>query len=123
MRIARVRSRWWCAGGLLLVALAIPIVSAPGKDDLAAGFANPPAEARLRCYWWWLNGHTDQATITRDLEEMKAKGYGGALLVDAGGAEQQGNRPVAAGPRFGSPEWRGLFRHALAEAARLQLEL
>jgi hypothetical protein len=90
---------------------------------MEAGFVNPPPEARLRCYWWWLNGHTTKEAITRDLEQMHEKGYGGALLVDAGGADQQGNRPVPAGPAFGSAEWRALFRHALAEAARLHLEL
>ena len=115
--------RRWIAGAALLAALIAPLISAPDRDPLRAGFQNPPPEARLRCYWWWLNGHTTNATITHDLEEMKAKGYGGALLVDAGGANQQGNRPVPAGPAFGSPEWRGLFRHALAEAARLGLEI
>ena len=80
--------RWWYAGGVLALALLLPLVSYPQRDPLAEGFANPPQEARLRCYWWWLNGNTNQATITRDLEEMKAKGYGGALLVDAGGADQ-----------------------------------
>src|SRR6185437_7120759 len=44
-------------------------------------------------------------------------------LVDAGGADQQGNHPVPVGPTFGSAEWRVLFRHALAEASRLHLEL
>src|ERR1700759_3032270 len=71
--------------------------------ELRDGFLNPPKEARLRCYWWWLNGNTDKTTITHDLEEMKAKGFGGALLVDANGAEQGGNRNVPAGPTFGSP--------------------
>jgi alpha-L-rhamnosidase len=123
MRTRLTGRRRWYAGGVLAAALLAPLVSAPAPDALEAGFANPPAEARLRCYWWWLNGHTTQAAITRDLEEMKAKGYGGALLVDAGGAEQQGNRPVPAGPTFGSPEWRALFRHAVAEADRLHLEL
>jgi hypothetical protein len=56
---------------------AVPTLSA-----LRAGFLAPPPEARLRCYWWWLNGNTDKATITNDLEQMKAKGFGGALLVD-----------------------------------------
>jgi hypothetical protein len=107
--------------GLVLIIAAL--AAAPTREGMEAGFANPPAEARLRCYWWWLNGYTDKPAITRDLEQMKAKGYGGALLVDAGGAEQQGNQTVPAGPTFGSPAWRELFRHALAEAARLNLEL
>ena len=46
----------------------------PGRVELEAGFANPPASARLRAYWWWLNGNVTKAAITRDLEEMKAKG-------------------------------------------------
>ena len=111
------------AVALLLGGLAAHLSSAPGRDWLADGFQNPPPEARLRCYWWWLNGNTTADTITRDLEEMKAKGYGGALLVDAGGADQQGNHAVPAGPMFASPAWRALYRHAIAEAARLGLEI
>ncbi len=91
--------------------------------SLDNGFRNPPPAARMRCYWWWLNGHTDRRTITRDLEAMKANGYGGAILVDAGGADQGNNAPVPAGPKFASPEWNRLFRHALAEASRLGLQI
>ena len=101
---------------------AVP-TSTPTMAELSAGFAEPPAAARLRCYWWWLNGHTDDATITHDLEEMKAKGYGGALLVDANGSNQNGNRDVPAGPEFGSPAWVELYTHALREADRLGLEI
>ncbi|SPE27405.1 Glycoside hydrolase family 2 sugar binding protein [Candidatus Sulfopaludibacter sp. SbA3] len=112
------------AGGLVLAAaLAVPILSAPVGDPLLAGFTNPPPEARMRCYWWWLNGHTTEAAITRDLEQMKAKGYGGALLVDADGSSQVGNQAVPAGPMFATPEWRVLYRHALKEADRLGLEI
>ena len=90
---------------------------------LRQGFATPPAEARLRCYWWWLNGHTDKVTITHDLEEMKAKGFGGALLVDANGSDQNGNQNIPAGPAFASPAWIELYTHALREADRLGLEI
>ena len=92
-------------------------------SPLEAGFHNSPPAARVRCYWWWLNGHTDEQTITRDLEAMKANGYGGAILIDGGGADQGNNAPVPAGPMFGTPAWRRLFRHALAEASRLGLEI
>jgi hypothetical protein len=54
---------------------------------------------------------------------MKAKGYGGALLVDADGSNQQGNRETKAGPMFGTPAWTALYLHALREAARLDLEI
>ena len=52
-------------------------------ETLEQGFGEPPLEARTRCYWWWLNGNVTREALTRDLEEMQAKGFGGALLFDA----------------------------------------
>jgi alpha-L-rhamnosidase len=92
-------------------------------DALQNGFANPPEVARLRCYWWWLNGHVTIESIDHDLSEMKAKGYGGVLLVDANGADAEGNDPVPAGPTFGSPEWTALFLHAVKTAHKLGLDM
>jgi hypothetical protein len=93
------------------------------KDSLTRDFVKPPASARLRCYWWWLNGHVTRESIDHDLTEMKAKGYGGVLLVDANGADAEGNDPVPAGPTFGSPEWTALFVHAVQKAHELGLEI
>ncbi|MBI5388458.1 MAG: discoidin domain-containing protein [Verrucomicrobia bacterium] len=104
----------------LLLATLAPALCA---DDLERGWTNPPVSARLRAYWWWLNGNVTKAAITRDLEEMKAKGWGGALICDAGGAEQDGNARVKHGPTFFTPEWRALYQHALREADRLGLEM
>lgn len=92
-------------------------------DAMRAGFRDPPVAARVRCYWWWLNGNTTADAITRDLEGMKSHGYGGAILADADGSGQQGNLEVPAGPAIGSPQWLALFVHALAEAKRLGLEI
>lgn len=92
-------------------------------EELEAGWRNPPRLARTRCWWWWLNGNVTREAITRDLEAMKARGLGGANIIDAGGAEQRGNRQVPHGPDFASPAWRQLFVHALVEADRLGLEL
>jgi (4-O-methyl)-D-glucuronate---lignin esterase len=93
------------------------------EDALRSGFENPPAAARLRCYWWWLKGNTTAETITRDLEGMKAKGFAGAILVDADGSGQAGNQETGIGPAIGSPQWIALFVHALAVAQRLGLDL
>ena len=93
------------------------------EPTLESGWENPPNEARLRAYWWWLNGNVTKAAITRDLEQMKAKGFGGALLCDANGASQGGNATVPHGPDFFSAEWRELYKHTLREADRLGLEI
>jgi hypothetical protein len=98
-------------------------VSFSRADQLESGFIDPPRDARLRAYWWWLNGNVTKAAITRDLEQMKAKGFGGALICDAGGAAQDGNAPVPHGPTFFTPQWRELYKHALREADRLGLEM
>jgi hypothetical protein len=115
----RLQKLFWVLPATLLACLGSQAQAA----DLADGFANPPLEARTRAYWWWLNGNVTTQAITRDLEEMKAKGWGGALICDAGGAEQDGNDRVPHGPTFFTPEWRNLYQHALREADRLGLEM
>ena len=84
-------------------------------------FQNPPSQYGIRCWWWWLNGNVTKEAITRDLEEMKAKGFSGACIFDAGGQNQRGNGDVPEGPLWGSPAWRVLYLHAINEADRLDL--
>ena len=108
---------------MLIGVLLVSHVAMADGLSLEGGFAVPPAEARLHAYWWWLNGNVTKEAITRDLEAMKEKGFGGALIMDAGGANQDGNLQVPAGPVFGSEAWRELYRHALREGARLNVEM
>lgn len=91
--------------------------------DLEKGFAAPPLFAKPRVFWWWLNSKATKESITRDLEELKAKGFGGALIFDAGSSNYEVARKTDNGPVFGSPEWIELFVYALSEAERLGLEM
>ena len=104
--------------GLLLwyMAMTATLTRAYGADDLAQNFSTPPHSAKPSCFWWWSNSNVDKTGITRDLEESKAKGMGGVTLIcaRAGGPR---------GPVFLSPEWRELYKHAVNECARLDLEL
>ena len=73
-----------------------PLLLVPCRvDPLESGFATPPVEARLHAYWWWLNGNVTKEAITRDLAAMREKGFGGALIMDAGGAEHDGKLPAS----------------------------
>ncbi|MCA9257823.1 MAG: hypothetical protein KDA61_01430, partial [Planctomycetales bacterium] len=132
--INRWRRVFETAAWIVVTAVAMRVAAAPplftelrteatATIDLEEGWRNPPRSARTRAWWWWLNGNVDKEAITRDLEQMQAKGLGGANIIDAGGAEQRGNDQVPHGPDFGSPAWRKLFVHALREAERLDLEL
>jgi hypothetical protein len=107
-----------------LLSMPTPNFAAPTpRSTLDNGWTNPPNSARLRAYWWWLNGNVTRESITHDLEQMKAKGFGGAVIIDAGGADQWGNARVPHGPTFFTPTWRELYQHALREAGRLGLEI
>jgi len=114
----------WRRGFFLGLAVCWVSIWLPAAADiLENGFDDPPLQARTRCWWWWLNGNVTEEAITRDLEEMKAKGMGGGMVFDADGSGQRGNRRVPAGPMYGTPAWRELFKHAMKEADRLGLEM
>ena len=99
-----------------LLGFALSVTMACGAT-LEEDFSSPPRDARLRAYWWWINGNVTRAAITRDLEEMKAKGFGGALICDADGSSQDGNSRAPHGPTFFSAEWRELYKHTRTGSA------
>lgn len=104
----------------LLIPLILVILSSISNGAaLEEGFQKPPQTAQAWCYWWWLNGATSKEGITRDFKEMKRQGISGALLFDAGTA----GPPAPRGPRFMSPQWREMYKHAVREADRLGIVL
>jgi hypothetical protein len=90
---------------------------------LKENFKTPSSKSGVNCWWWWLNGNVNKATITKDLEAMKSRNFQGAMIFDAGGHNQRGNKDIPAGPLFGSDAWNELFVFALDEAKRLGLEI
>ena len=90
-------------------------------DELRRGFRRPPDSAKPATFWWWFNNHVSKEGITRDLEQFRAKGLGGVLFINT--TTGFGSAPIPRGPEFLSAEWRELFRHALREASRLDLEV
>jgi hypothetical protein len=114
-------SACYCAGLLLAVLFAWSTSAlAANEPTLEQGFANPPRSVKPSVYWWWLFNRVDKQGITRDLEEFKAKGIGGVNLICTGG--YAGDHPLL-GVEFLGPEWRELFRHAVSEAKRLDIEI
>lgn len=92
-------------------------------EFLSDNFKTPDQSSGVNCWWWWLNGNVTKEAITKDLEAMKSKNFQGAMIFDAGGHNQRGNKDIPAGPLFGSDEWIKLFTFALDEAERLGLEI
>ena len=105
-----------------LIAFARIVTESPTvADELARGFADPPAAARPAAYWAWLNGNVDRAQLTRELEQMKAKGVSKYYIFECGAKDPAG--VVPAGPQFMGPESLEDIGHAIREAGRLGMEL
>jgi len=106
---------------IFCVAIILNSISASGQnpDSLRTSFITPPDYAKPRVYWWWLFNRVDKEGITRDLEEFKAKGISGVNLICTGG--YAGKAPLL-GVKYQSPEWWELFRYAVKEAKRLNIE-
>lgn len=89
-------------------------------DMLIDGFANPPANARPRVWWHWMNGNITKDGIAKDLDWMRSIGIGGVQVFDANLATPQivANRLV-----YMTPEWKDAFRFATTRASEQGLEL
>ena len=115
------RTRTVMAVSLLVLAAgaagAVEALGVPEADPLVQGFVRPPQSARPWVYWFWLNGNITREGITADLEAMKRVGIGGVLIMEVDQGAPVG--PVG----FMSGRWRELFKHVVAEAGRLGLEV
>lgn len=89
-------------------------------DRLAAEFADPPAEARPRVWWHWINGNITQDGLLKDLAWMKRVGIGGAQAFDV---NLQSPQIVTDRLVYMTPPWKAAFRAAAREAGRQGLEL
>lgn len=119
IRAGKRTTSFACAVLIILIALS-GCGKQPGISSLRESFVSPPDPAKPRVYWWWLYNRVDKEGITRDLEEFKAKGISGVNLICTGG--YAGKEPLP-GVEFLGGEWRELFRHAVREAKRLNIEI
>jgi hypothetical protein len=91
--------------------------SPPALEDQ---FRDPPASARPRVWWHWMNGNISKDGIAKDLAWMQRIGIGGVQNFDVALDTPQivDKRLV-----YMTPEWQEAFRFAAHEADRLGLEL
>ncbi|MGC4048416.1 MAG: glycosyl hydrolase [Paludibaculum sp.] len=89
-------------------------------DKLHQDFMNPPAAARPRVWWHWMNGNITREGIQQDLSWMKRVGIGGLQNFDAALATPQ---VVEKRLAYMTPEWKDAFRYAAGLADQLGLEM
>ncbi|ULQ51419.1 glycosyl hydrolase [Flavihumibacter fluvii] len=90
-----------------------------GFDSLVLGFNTPPASAKPRVWWHWMNGNVTKEGITKDLEWMNRVGIGGMQMFEASlGTPRIVRQPIV----FNTPAWKDVVHHTASEVARLGLE-
>ena len=95
----------------LLITLSCPGLKAQVRNH--AGFTEGGVEGLHE--YFKKNMRIKRLDLDRD--------FHGAMIFDAGGHNQRGNRDIPDGPLFGSDPWNELFVFALDEARRLDLEM
>jgi len=98
---------------LLLVSFQTPAQTPPLKEL----FRVPPGDLRPWVYWVWMDGNLTREGITADLEAMRQAGIGGVIIMEVNVGIPRGD------VEFMSPPWKALFKHAVAEAERLGIEI
>ncbi|MDE3188759.1 MAG: glycoside hydrolase [Acidobacteriota bacterium] len=88
-------------------------------DSLKSGFENPPASARPRVWWHWMNGNITQEGIKLDLEWMHRVGIAGFQNFDAA---LQTPQVVKQRLAYMTPEWKDAFKYATTLADQLGME-
>ena len=83
-----------------------------GASEIEQAFRDPPDAVKPWAYWWWVKGNVTEASITRDLEQMKQKGFAGLLLFDARGYHEDHLPPPESCSEFMDGEWRRMVRFA-----------
>ncbi len=117
-----VLSRSPLARGRIAALAAIAILAAipAPADELTDGFERPPASARPRVWWHWMNGNITQEGIRLDLEWMNRVGIAGFQNFDAALATPQ---VVEKRLVYMTPEWQAAFRYAISLGDKFGMEM
>jgi hypothetical protein len=117
-------------GVALLATSALAVAATGGQaqtpDPLAEMFRQPPASARPRTWWHWLNGNITDHGVQEDLSWMARQGIAGVQNFDGAFLEPGGpfhtptvvDHPLT----YMTPEWRATFKRAVLQADALGLD-
>ena len=84
-------------------------------DEVFMQFENPPAEARPFVRWWWNGNQVEEQEILRELDLLKAAGFGGVEINPI--AKPPGPDSQAPVLTWRSKEWDRMF-HAACKGAK-----
>jgi hypothetical protein len=94
--------------------------TAENQDSVYQKFVTPPAAAKPRVWWHWMNGNITKEGIRKDLLWMHQSGIGGFQNFDASLMTPQ---IVEKRLTYMTPEWKEAFRYTTKLADSLKLEM
>ena len=92
---------------------------APEGSGGATGWPRVRAEARPGAYWWWPGSAVTKDDLTWNLETYRRAGWGNLGVIGIYGVRDAEDRFLD----VFSPDWFGMFNHAVAEAERLGMNI
>jgi hypothetical protein len=104
----------------LLFSTCATVWGQTSPDPLKQGFQNPPASARPRVWWHWMNGNITQEGIKLDLEWMHRVGIAGFQNFDAA---LQTPQVVPKRLAYMTPEWKDAFKYAIQLGDKFGMEM
>lgn len=105
---------------IALFGLTSMLPAQTSTDTLKQGFENPPAAARPRVWWHWMNGNISKEGIKLDLEWMHRVGIAGFQNFDAA---LQTPQVVEKRLVYMTPEWKDAFKYAIQLGDQLGMEM
>jgi len=105
---------------ILLIAFSLLSIVSQAQEEFYKNFNTPPAAAKPRVWWHWMNGNISKEGIQKDMEWMDRSGIGGLMNFDANLFT-----PVVVKQKLAymTPEWKDAFKFTTELAKQKKLEL
>ena len=97
--------------------------AADSIGQLQRSFDQPPDDARIMVRWWWFGTAVTKPEITRELEFMKAGGFGGAEVQQTYPLQVDGELPGVKNLKLLSPEHLEALRFTAEKMKELGLRM
>jgi len=102
---------------------ASSLSAADNIGQLQRSFDQPPDDARIMSRWWWFGTAVTKPEIERELEFMKAGGFGGAEVQQTYPLQVDGDLPGVKNNKFLSPEHLEALRFTAEKMKALGLRM
>ena len=118
----KTRSKSFALVAILFTLLAAASLFAD-INQLQSGFDRPPDDARIMTRWWWFGTAVTKSELAREMECMRAGGFGGFEVQQTYPLQLDGELPRVKNHKLLSPEHLEALRFTAEKAKELGLRM